>query len=1684
MSDKKYLPSEIRRPSRYRSERLQKHSHITSSVNIVDGNIDHFVEWYNTVGRYIKYNSKAKAWYIDGDFYTTGQNAAGNIGSPNVDGNSGWLIDDELSGTSTNPVQNRAIKEYIDNNFFNLRTGGSIFGDVQFEGNSSYFKRALYNQGLIVGMQGSKSYGIKFDHVAHGGEELYANGGFLYYDTSDLSKRILFESDLKAYATQKDLSLVSGRLYAIENYFSTEDDADTYINKWNEIVAFLNATEGTTLDNILSSKADKVEIPTRVSHLENDKGYITSAAIANKVDKEVGKGLSSNDYTDAEKSKLAAISVGAEANVQSDWLEFNSNRPEYIKNKTHGITSVQNAIITIRPDSTTEGTNLFEVYTDAPFMVNGIPYRTLDMLNKDFLVNDNIGPNVIFRVVEEGGSYFVKHIRGVAVVDYEYCNRVTITSLSEIYLPDTIVKASALESFLKLSGGTLSGSIDFGRHPLLSAGAEFLLSLGGATTYLKGSTGIWLETPELYTKRDNKSYRVLDLGMDIDAKTLGGLAETAFYRGKRASINISDLDTYVSRDVGAYSVAHSGHTSALLVLSKLTGGSNTSVEIYAPSYNPSLGLRLRFGIDSNKYSDWRDFAFLDDTIYAAYKLVNSGGDDIVTINSYNNVIIGASDTDSANYKLYVDGDIRAKNAIKIGEAIISWDNDRSALKIVGNVYATGQVAAGGFGNSEGGSGGGVILDYDSVVAALGFTPFDSAAFTKTSIKNALGIADWALAANKPSYNFSEIGSKPTTLSGYGITDALPKSGGTLTGQIFINTASGDRFFRSQSSSYDLGFGIGSGGVNRGIYDATNSEWWIMRDDNKHTIIAGTVNVYGLLSSDAGLKIGGQTIAKWADVANYITLPYLDKDTFLMPTNAFDYSSGRLEHSYAANALYAADKRFSVSGSGFSYFNAYQLFDGSYEGAYCARVEPGATATMTISNNGSSIIAGYPYGEIYLSFYNDKVPADVTVEVYCNYASQGIGWKTLTLKGKRGANNDVWYYNNSYYDVTQLRITITASASIAAALTEIDWHLSRAALSNLPIVTKFGIDQELWGRLICQGGITLNGTTITSWAGLKNHLNFAFSEIGSKPTTLEGYGITDAVYRSYNFDATSTKPWVLGYSHSSYGWKASGPAMLFGTGDYYARLNVAQEGTDNPTAYLSLVHAGVEYGWAKVLTEKNIRSHAIEIAPASEHRATTDNSAFATYAYGDNGWPESGPALAFPNGNYKGLLNISIGNGESAPTRLWISSVREGTQQPWIEVLTDKNQGVMQARGRLGATDANTLFSAGSYEFWGGAETANSPSGYATLLVSRGIANNLYFTSQLLTDAQGHLYSRMNEGGGTDNWKPWRTILDDNNISSYAISQSAADSRYLKLTGGTISGSIVVLGDITTQYELRGKPISNPINANVLSQWRFIASGDTTYLQAGTSSGDTSGNLVFSGYSGRPANNLLFNASTIEFSGSATVYGPLSVTGNVSSGAQIIINNDAYVDKFFHSKCAAYDIGFGVGAGNVNRGIFDFTNSQWWIVRGSGIDTTIYGDVNIDGLLTANRGIRVASGQALSFIDARGTEHSITYDSAANAFKVDGSMYALGQLAAGEKGEEHKKVFDISSSATSSEYVITHNFQTYEVSVAVYKVTPATGSTSEIWTQVIVDIEITSADSIKVSFYSKPSNTAYKVVIIA
>lgn len=83
--------------------------------------------------------------------------------------------------------------------------------------------------------------------------------GLKFFDTANKREKIYDGSAWLETAYMSDIAGVNGiasgidtRLKAIEAYFSTEEDADSKISKWNEIVAFINQTEGTTLAGILA----------------------------------------------------------------------------------------------------------------------------------------------------------------------------------------------------------------------------------------------------------------------------------------------------------------------------------------------------------------------------------------------------------------------------------------------------------------------------------------------------------------------------------------------------------------------------------------------------------------------------------------------------------------------------------------------------------------------------------------------------------------------------------------------------------------------------------------------------------------------------------------------------------------------------------------------------------------------------------------------------------------------------------------------------------------------------------------------------------------------------------------------------------------------------------------------------------------------------------------------------------------------------------------------------------------------------------------------------------------------------------------------------------------------------------------------------------------------------------------
>lgn len=106
-------------------------------------------------------------------------------------------------------------------------------------------------------------------------------------------------SQVKTYANLAGFP-VSGSLKTI---YIAEDTNKTY--RWTgSVYVEISATAASTWGAIGGTLSNQTDLQT---------------ALNGKVNTEVGKGLSTNDYTTTEKNKLAGIASGAEVNVNADW---------------------------------------------------------------------------------------------------------------------------------------------------------------------------------------------------------------------------------------------------------------------------------------------------------------------------------------------------------------------------------------------------------------------------------------------------------------------------------------------------------------------------------------------------------------------------------------------------------------------------------------------------------------------------------------------------------------------------------------------------------------------------------------------------------------------------------------------------------------------------------------------------------------------------------------------------------------------------------------------------------------------------------------------------------------------------------------------------------------------------------------------------------------------------------------------------------------------------------------------------------------------------------------------------------------------------------------------------------------------------------------------------------------------
>lgn len=142
------------------------------------------------------------------------------------------------------------------------------------------------------------------------------------------------------------------------------------------------------------------------------------------------------------------------------------------------------------------------------------------------------------------------------------------------------------------------------------------------------------------------------------------------------------------------------------------------------------------------------------------------------------------------------------------------------------------------------------------------------------------VPSWAKSDSKPSYNFSEIGSTPTTINGYGITDAYTKtevdnkvsavlrykgvkatvdalpSSGNVTGDVWHVTATSGEYAWDGTEWQELGTAISipaaTGSSTTGVTIADHSTttiYGVSSSTTSVTGVSGSTSVYGVKSGD-------------------------------------------------------------------------------------------------------------------------------------------------------------------------------------------------------------------------------------------------------------------------------------------------------------------------------------------------------------------------------------------------------------------------------------------------------------------------------------------------------------------------------------------------------------------------------------------------------------------------------------------------------------------------------------------------------------------------------------------------------------------------------------------------------------------------------------------------------------------
>ena len=480
-------------------------------------------------------------------------------------------------------------------------------------------------------------------------------------------------------------------------------------------------------------------------------------------------------------------------------------------------------------------------------------------------------------------------------------------------------------------------------------------------------------------------------------------------------------------------------------------------------------------------------------------------------------------------KLGVSGDATFEGAITFHGIKITYDATNKAIKVDGNLYATGGITAYGAGASTTGGGGGLnasVISYARIIEGS-YTDADL-----TSIPNAYAIKalssridniatelgglnlSWNNITGKPStyapsahtHKWADITDRITKVSQLTNDSGYTKNTGTVTSVSLTLPAGLTCATKTITTSGTFAISLASG--------------YSIPTTAKQTAWDSAYDWYSLMTTDEETADG--IINKWNEVVSFLA-NIAQTDTLSGIVDGINKSISdevaRAKKAEGVNASGISTNKTNIttlqgyftSGSAkkaLQLTNARSLWGNSFNG--------------TSDINGSIIV---PSGK-YISIGNMKMEYDATNkalkitntttnEVANLYTSGGItayGVGT-SLSSGGGLNGSVKSYSDA------LKLTSESLSEIASAYS-IKALASR--ISSLEGGSATSIETTGSGNAVTS--VSKSGTKITFTKGSTFSLNghtHTFASLTSKPTSLSGYGITDA-YTKSQVDAIAAK----------------------------------------------------------------------------------------------------------------------------------------------------------------------------------------------------------------------------------------------------------------------------------------------------------------------------------------------------------------------------------------------------------------------------------------------------------------------------------------------------------------------------------------------------------------------------------